>query len=80
MNSTEAKKKQVVDRFIEKIKQESFVAGYTASDAEALGLLVSQYLRWDGAAILEATGVALEDANFHPEADAVRNLAQKKGV
>jgi hypothetical protein len=34
-------------------------------DADALGIMVSQYLGWDGHAIVRALSSALEDANFH---------------
>lgn len=50
---------------LNKIKKESFVDGYEASDTEAFGLLLSKYFKWDGDYIVEATFDALEDANFH---------------
>lgn len=36
-------------------------------DADAVGIMVSNYLEWDGAAIIRAFSSALEDANFHKE-------------
>ena len=50
---------------LNKIKKESFVDGYEASDTEAFGLLLSKYFKWDGYEIFMSTHFALEDANFH---------------
>ena len=50
---------------LNKIKKESFVDGYEASDIEAFGLLMSKYFKWDGYKIFKANCYALEDANFH---------------
>ena len=50
---------------LNKIKKDCFVDGYKASDAEAFGLLLSKYFKWDGDYIVEASFHALEDANFH---------------
>jgi hypothetical protein len=50
---------------LNKIKKESFVDGYEASDEEAFGLLLSKYFKWDGYKIFSAAHDALEDANFH---------------
>ena len=33
---------------LNKIKKESFVDGYEASDTEAFGLLLSKYFKWVG--------------------------------
>ena len=35
------------------------------TDADALGIIVAKYLKWDGADIMETMHSALEDANFH---------------
>ena len=50
---------------LNKIKKESFVDGYEASDTEAFGLLLSKYFKWSGDEIVEASFSALEDANLH---------------
>lgn len=43
---------------------------------QALGILVSQdYAHYDATVICEVAAAALEDANFHQEAQAVRELA-----
>lgn len=41
-------------------------------DAEAIGVMVSNYLEWDGGAVIRAFSSALEDANFHKENEFVR--------
>ena len=43
-------------------------------DEHVLGTLVSQYLEWDGAAIMHAFLAALEDANFHKDAAKIRKM------
>jgi len=35
------------------------------TDADALGIIVAKYLKWDGGDIMETMFSALEDANFH---------------
>lgn len=64
---------------VAKIKKDSFVPGYKASDEEAMGLLLSKYFEWDGLAILKAASDALEDANFHSENEVVLKLIEKVG-
>lgn len=41
-------------------------------DADVLGIMVSNYVEWDGAAIIRAFSSALEDANFHDENKHIR--------
>jgi hypothetical protein len=66
--------KQAIKEILEKIKQESFVSGYKATDEEAMGLLVSKYFEWDGLNILKVTYNALEDANFHTDNKKIREM------
>ena len=47
------------------IKESCYVAGYNPTDAEVMGLLVAKFFKWDGLAIAESAGHALEDSNFH---------------
>lgn len=47
------------------IKESCFVAGYNPPDEEVMGLLIAKFFKWDGLAIAESAGHALEDANFH---------------
>lgn len=55
----------ILKQLIEHKKKTSFVDGYDASDAEALGLLISQYFKYDGEEIFNTLYNAMEDANFH---------------
>lgn len=57
------------------VKENSFIKGYTATDAEALGILIARFFQWDGLAILRAAQYALEDANFHGESAKVSDMA-----
>lgn len=54
---------------IAKFKQATYRAEvvHRIEDADAIGGMVSNYLEWDGAAIIRAFSSALEDANFHDE-------------
>jgi hypothetical protein len=56
---------------IEQQKQESFTDPSTATDEDALGILVARHFEWDGEAILRTFEEALTDANFHAEAEKV---------
>jgi hypothetical protein len=70
--------KQKVKDILNAIKKESFVAGYEATDFEAMGLLVSKYFEWDGLEILESTYCALEDANFHRENIKIQEMIESE--
>ena len=48
-----------------RVKAGCFVPSYKASDAQALGLVVSKFFQWDGGLIMAAAAYALEDANYH---------------
>ena len=62
---------------IRQAKSEYFSTGYKATDAEALGIMLSKYFQFDGVAILRTAEAALEDANFHTESGIVSDLADK---
>ena len=47
------------------VKDTVFVAGYKATDSEALGMLISKYFEWNGLEILKTAYSALEDSNYH---------------
>ena len=55
----------ILKQLIEHKKKTSFVDGYDASDAEALGLLISQYFKHDVEEIFSTLYMAMEDANCH---------------
>lgn len=63
-----------VQALIERQRAESFRPGANVSDEKVLGVLIARYLRFDGAAIIEAAVAALVDANFHDEAARVQAL------
>lgn len=64
-----------MQKAIELVKANSFVAGYEATDEEALGIILSKTTQWDGLAILESAHYGLEDANFHKEASTLEDMA-----
>ena len=64
---------------VKKIKVTAFTPEYRkkATDAEALGLIIAWYFEWDGLKILETSREALEDANFHTEAEVIEKQIDK---
>jgi len=52
---------------IEKWKKRIYIARYVknVSDAEALGVIMSKYLKWNGTDIFRMIDSVLEDANYH---------------
>jgi hypothetical protein len=73
----EANETRQIRSILDKIKKDSFVEEYTASDEEAMGLLISRFFAWDGLAILKTTYSALEDANFHTENETIGKLIEE---
>jgi hypothetical protein len=71
------KSRETLTAELTRIKREKFVPGYQATDAEAFGLLTSEFFDWDGADIMRTAGYALEDANFHGEAAQLDAMAQR---
>ena len=69
--------RRLLAEMVASVKQASFVRGYKATDAEALGLLIARFFKWDGLAILRAAQYALEDANFHAESAKVAAMADE---
>lgn len=57
----------------------SFVKEYQdkATDEEALGLVIADYFKWNGLAILKTLYNALEDANFHTANETIQVLIDK---
>ena len=50
---------------LKSVKNTCFVSGYDPSNAELMGILLAKFFKWDGLAIAETAGYALEDSNFH---------------
>ena len=64
--------KNSINNILDKIKKETFVDGYKASNEEAFGILMSKYFNYDGIAIAEATLGGLTDSNSHSLAESLR--------
>lgn len=74
---TNAQLQEKVAVILKEIKSESFVKGYEATDADAMGLLISKFFNYDGMQILQTSQMALEDANFHKEAYTVETMIDR---
>lgn len=61
---------------IEEQRKESFRAEVRASvpDTKVCGVLLAHHFKWNAADLLEVAAAALEDANFHAEAERVRRI------
>jgi len=57
--------KDLMPYVIQLVKEKAFINPDQATDADALGIIVAKYLKWDGADIIETMFSALEDANYH---------------
>jgi hypothetical protein len=59
--------KDLIPYVIKLIKETAYVDPNDprVTDADALGIIVAKYLKWDGGDIMETMFSALEDANFH---------------
>jgi len=66
--------KEVMPQLITAVKEKAFVNGDKASDAEALGLIVSKFCEWERGSILNVACEALEDSNFHDDVEAIETL------
>lgn len=51
-----------------------------ASDADALGILISQYFEWNGSEIFKTTYSAFEDSNFHTFNEKIKELWSLENV
>lgn len=59
--------KDLMPKVIKLVKETAYVDPNDprVTDADALGIIVAKYLKWDGGDIMETMFSALEDANFH---------------
>lgn len=81
------KNAQTIDKslknLIEEKKIEFFNEPQKITDEEVLGILISQYFKWDGNKIFKTTYSAFEDSNFHQFNENFEkiwwNLTNKKG-
>ena len=60
-------------------KETAFVNPETASDEDALGILVSQFTQWDGQGIYNVAYQAFEDSNFHQFNNKFEDLWEREG-
>jgi hypothetical protein len=76
--TTEQKIAPLMDQVVKIIRAEYFVPEYRkeATVEECVGLAVSTYFSWDSRIFLTFYE-ALEDANFHTEAEEVRLLTER---
>lgn len=67
---------EVLRPLIEEVRAGVYVPTYAEQqqDSTVLGVIVAKFLHWDGDAIIACAGEALEDANFHDEAEQVRAM------
>jgi hypothetical protein len=68
-----------IKEIIQAVRKASYIPEAQAkiSDAEVLGLIVSQYLRWDCKDILKTVYSALEDSNMHTLNAEIEKLVAK---
>ena len=50
---------------IQEEKKHIFDKNYKATDEETLGIMISQYGKWDGSFIFKVAQSGFEDSNFH---------------
>ena len=70
---------QVLDGIVQEIGDKSYIESYTWTTPEGFGQVMSRYFRFDGCEIMRATAYALEDANFHTEAEDIMKMATAGG-
>lgn len=57
--------KDLMPYVIQLVKEKAFTNPDQITDADALGIIVAKYLKWNGADIMKTMHSALEDANYH---------------
>lgn len=62
---------EVLTPLVEEVRAEVFVPERAAEQSveKILGIILAKFVRWDGAAIIEAARAGLVDANFGGEAE-----------
>mgnify|MGYP001029623177 FL=1 len=66
--------KETLTQLVNDVKSEAFIDPSKHSTAEALGVVISQFLEWDINQIQKATADAFEDANAHGYCKIVNNI------
>lgn len=72
----------VLRPILDQVKNSVYLPDYRAGvkDAEALGVLVSKFFKWDGADILAVAYSALEDANYHSDNKIIERMQKGEDV
>lgn len=65
---------------LDEIKNQHYTNPDNATDAQAFGILMAKWFRWDGVQILEATYAGLEDSNFHTENRKIEEMLKRLNV
>ena len=68
----------ILDRVIKSVYLPDYRAKVT--DAEALGVLIAKFFKWDGNDILAAAYSALEDANYHADNRIIERMQKGEDV
>jgi hypothetical protein len=68
----EAETRQVLQVAIDAKRERAFRDPAATPDERALGCLIAEFFRWDGGEIIDTFLAALEDANFHSDAETIR--------
>jgi hypothetical protein len=76
--SEQPNKEAILDVAIARTKLECFNNPADEQDTEALGVLISQWSKWNGQKIIEAFLSALEDANYATLNRQIRELWEKQ--
>jgi hypothetical protein len=63
---------------IDEVKGDIYVEGYTPTDQEVVGAILSKFFRWNGDLIAQAGIEALHDSNFHTLADDYKDRLDKE--
>jgi hypothetical protein len=66
--------KETLTQLVNDVKSKAFINPSKHSTAEALGIVISQFLEWDIDQIQKATADAFEDANAHGYCNIVNNI------
>lgn len=59
------------------VKEKAFIKPETATDEEALGMLVAQYFKWDILKVAKTAFYAFEDANMVETADVMDKIIKR---
>ena len=69
--------KNELKKLIEEQKKQSFTDPSQATDCDALGIMISQYLEWNGDQIFKVSYNAFEDSNYHSFNNKFEDLFKK---